>query len=187
MQSPSDAQVARSVAAGGPDAAEHEDALCRRFLNRARVYGLKHLRFDVTAAEDLAQEVIMIVLEALRAGKVQNLDRIDRFILGTCRNVAHSMRRRAQKTVDTSRRLSKELGDAVTAPWDFVVTRTVAECLARLTQRESRVLMLLIQEGATAHEVADALDTTPGNVRVIHHRAIARVRQCLERTSEATA
>jgi RNA polymerase sigma-70 factor (ECF subfamily) len=83
----SDAEIARRIAESTADAASCEGELCRRFLNRARLYGLKHLRFDVTAAEDLAQQLMMILLEALRAGRVEDLERVDRFMLGTCRNV----------------------------------------------------------------------------------------------------
>ncbi len=184
MGSPTDADVARMVAARGTDAAASETELCQRFLNRARLYGLKHLRFDVTAAEDLAQQVMVIVLEALRAGRVEDLERIDRFMLGTCRNVAHSMRRREKRVAETERRLSAESARAVTPPWELVVTRRVEECLAQLPPRESRLLFLLYQEDATAAEAAEALGTTPGNVRVIRHRAIARLRECVERPSE---
>ena len=95
-----DADVARMVAAGGPHASENEAELCRRFLNRARLYGLRHLRFDVTAAEDLAQQVMVILLQALRSGRVEDLERVDRFMLGTCRNVAHSMRRREKRNAE---------------------------------------------------------------------------------------
>jgi RNA polymerase sigma factor (sigma-70 family) len=45
--------------------------------------------------------------------------------------------------------------------------------------RESRLLSLLFQEGATAAEAAEKLGTTAGNVRVLHHRAIARLRDCV--------
>lgn len=182
---PTDADVARRIAARGEDAAENEAELCRRFLNRARLYGLKHLRFDVTAAEDLAQQVMVVVLEALRAGRVQDLDRIDRFMLGTCRNVAHSMRRREKRVVETERRLSAELAETVTPPWELVVTRRVEDCLAQLRPRESQLLVLLFQEGATAAEAAKTLKTTSGNVRVLHHRAISHLRECVEGASGA--
>ncbi len=145
--SPTDADVARMVAAGGADAAASEAELCQRFLNRARFYGLKHLRFDVTAAEDLAQQVMVIVLEALRAGRVEDLERIDRFMLGTCRNVAHSMRRREKRVAETERRLSAESARAVTPPWELVVTRRVEECFAQLPPRESRLLFLPLSRG----------------------------------------
>jgi RNA polymerase sigma-70 factor (ECF subfamily) len=176
-----DAELARRIADDAADAASCEAELCRRFLNRARVYGLKHLRFDVTAAEDLAQQVMVVLLSALRAGRVEDLDRIDRFMLGTCRNVAHSMRRGAARLEGTRRRLSVELAGAAAPPWEQVKSRRVEECLASLPSRESSLLFLLYQEDATAAEAAEALGTTPGNVRVIHHRALARLRECIAR------
>jgi RNA polymerase sigma-70 factor (ECF subfamily) len=175
-----DSEVARRIAARGEDAAAHEAELCRRFLNRARLYGLKHLRFDVTAAEDLAQQVMIAVLEALRAGRVEDLTRIDRFMLGTCRNVAHSMRRAQKRRAETRQRLSAELGSVVTPPWELVPTRRVEDCLGALAPRETRVLQLLFQEGSTATETAGQLGTTAGNVRVIRHRAMARLRECVD-------
>jgi len=175
-----DAEIARRIAAGGGDAESHEAELCRRYLNRARLYGLKHLRFDVTAAEDLAQQVMMVVLAALRAGRVEDPERVDRFMLGTCRNVAHSMRRVQKRQQDTSRRLGAELGDLVTPPWEQVGTRRVEECLERLAPREARVLQLLFQDDQSAPEVAASLGLTAGNVRVIRHRAIVRLRECVE-------
>jgi RNA polymerase sigma-70 factor (ECF subfamily) len=181
VETASDADLARRIADGADDAASAEAELCRRFLNRARLYGLKHLRFDVTAAEDLAQQVMMILLEALRAGRVEDLERVDRFMLGTCRNVAHSMRRAAGRVLETGRRLSRELANASTPPWELVVSRRVEECLGALPARESRLLFALFQEGATAAEAAETLGTTPGNVRVMHHRAIARLRECIDR------
>jgi RNA polymerase sigma-70 factor (ECF subfamily) len=179
LDSESDGGIARRVAEGADDAALCEAELCRRFLNRARLYGLKHLRFDVTEAEDLAQQVMMVLLEALRSGKVEDFERVDRFMLGTCRNVAHSMRRRKARVEETRRQLTVELAGASTPPWDLVESRRVEECLAALPARESRLLFLLFQEGATASEAAESLGTTPGNVRVIHHRAIARLRECV--------
>jgi RNA polymerase sigma-70 factor (ECF subfamily) len=179
LKEESDGEVARRVAEGAEDADLYEAELCRRFLNRARLYGLKHLRFDVTAAEDLAQQVMMVLLEALRSGKVDDLERVDRFMLGTCRNVAHSMRRREARVEGTRRRLSVEMAGAITPPWDVVESRRVEECLAQLPAREARLLFLLFQEGATAAEAAESLHTTPGNVRVLHHRAIARLRDCV--------
>jgi RNA polymerase sigma-70 factor (ECF subfamily) len=176
-----DGELARRIANRAEDAASCEAELCRRFLNRARLYGLKHLRYDVTAAEDLAQQVMVVLLEALRGGRLEDPDRVDRFMLGTCRNVAHSMRRGAARLEATRRRLAVELAGAVSPPWERVEGRRVEECLATLPPRESKLLLLLYQEDATAAEAAETLSTTPGNVRVIHHRAIGRLRDCIER------
>jgi RNA polymerase sigma-70 factor (ECF subfamily) len=91
------------------------------------------------------------------------------------------MRRGAARLEATRRRLSVELAGAAVAPWEPVESRRVEECLARLPSRESSLLFLLYQEDATAAEAAEALGTTAGNVRVIHHRAIARLRECISR------
>lgn len=175
-----DPELARRIAAGADEAASCEDELCRRYLNRARLYGLRHLAFDVTAAEDLAQQVMVGVLEALREGRVQDPGRIDRFVLGTCRNVAHTMRRAERRQSDARVRLAREAGPAVTPPWELLDSRAVDLCLARLAAREARVLDLLYRQEAAAAEVAERLGTTPGNVRVIRHRALAHLRACVE-------
>src|SRR6187551_3775066 len=85
----SDAQLARRAATGSDRAAEAE--LCRRFGPRIRLYGLRHLR-DEDRARDLVQTVLLAVLQAARAGRITDPERVDRFMLGTCRNVALRMR-----------------------------------------------------------------------------------------------
>jgi len=129
---------------------------------------------------------MVAVLEALRAGRVEDLERIDRFILGTCRNVAHAARRRERRVVETRERLSAERAHAVVPPWELVTTRRVEECMAGLAPREARLLYLLYQEGATANEAAEILGMTPGNVRVSRHRVLARLRDCVERPVGST-
>ena len=62
--------AARIVAAGGQDREAAEAELCRRLAPRIRLFGLKHLR-DRDAAADLVQQVLLITLEGLRAGKVR--------------------------------------------------------------------------------------------------------------------
>jgi RNA polymerase sigma factor (sigma-70 family) len=121
------------------------------------------------------------VLEALRAGRVEDVEKIDRFVLGTCRNVAHSMRRGKKRADELVRRLSAEVGEPLTPPWELVETRRIRECFYELSSRDARLLLLLYQEEASAAEAAKALDTTPGNVRVMHHRALSRLRECVER------
>src|SRR5690606_34590705 len=59
----------------------------RRFAPRVRLYGIKHLR-DEDRARDLVQSVLLAVLEAVRAGRLEDAARIDRFVLGTCRHLA---------------------------------------------------------------------------------------------------
>ena len=121
----------------------------------------------------------MVVIEALRAGRVQDLERIDRYVLGTCPNVAHAMRRSLKRREDSMRRLSAELGSAVIAPWARLEGRRVEDCLGGLAPRDSRVLQLLFQEGRTAAGAAPAPGTTAGGVRGNRRRARAALPGCV--------
>jgi RNA polymerase sigma-70 factor (ECF subfamily) len=62
-----DGDLAREVASvSAGEAAAAEGELYRRFARRVRLFGLKHLRDDM-AADDLAQQVMLIAIERLRA------------------------------------------------------------------------------------------------------------------------
>src|SRR5262245_49063525 len=88
-----DGDLARRIASPGNGEARFEEAeLYRRFAPRVRLYGRRHLR-DEAAAQDLAQEVLLIAIERLRAGSVRNLDEIGSFILSTARLTATTRKR----------------------------------------------------------------------------------------------
>ncbi|HVJ17030.1 MAG TPA: sigma-70 family RNA polymerase sigma factor, partial [Polyangiaceae bacterium] len=78
-----DGQLALRIASNRDTGAEAE--LCRRFWPRLRAFGLRRLKSEQDAV-DLAQQVLVITLEALRAGQVQEPERIAAFVMGACRN-----------------------------------------------------------------------------------------------------
>ena len=88
-EGPSDHQLAVRVAGGGDPAAEAE--LVLRFTPRVRLYGLRHLR-EPAAADDLVQEVLLLTLERLRAGRVREPERLALFVFGACRLVIRNQR-----------------------------------------------------------------------------------------------
>src|SRR3954463_13214709 len=89
----SDGDLARTVAARDPLSAEAaESELYRRFAPRVRLYGLRHLRED-DAARDLVQQVMLLVIEKLRAGAIRETDQIASFILGVSRTIAVDLKR----------------------------------------------------------------------------------------------
>ena len=52
-------------------------------------------------------------------------------------------------------------------------------CLARLAARERMVVLLTFYGEKNAGEVGQELGVKEGNVRVIRHRAIERLRTCM--------
>jgi RNA polymerase sigma-70 factor (ECF subfamily) len=140
-----------------------------------RLYGLRHLR-DRHAAADLVQQVLMMTLERLRAGKLRDPERLASFVLGTCRMVVMDQRRGAARRGA----LLETYGVAEEAfePEEsraFEREKLVA-CLAALSERERSVVIASFFEEESAKE----LNLTAGNVRVIRHRALGKLRACME-------
>ena len=188
LKHPGNAELARRVQAGGPDAAAAEAELCQRFWQRARLYGLRHLR-GVTEAEDLAQRVMEVMLTSLRSGRVDDLELLDRYVLGVCRNVAHTLRRSGERTRKAAERLALEPAQAVEQPpeppWGRESVEHLTLCLGGLSPREQRVVQLSFAEWQSGEEIAERLAVAPGNVRVIRHRALRKLRDCMDRAGAA--
>ena len=72
---PSDANLTARIAQGDSEA---EAEICRRMGSRIRLYGLRHLR-SPAAADDLVQQVLLKMLEALRAGRVREPGELAQF------------------------------------------------------------------------------------------------------------
>ena len=177
---PDDAALARRIAAAGPapdTAAEAE--LCRRFAPRVRLYGLRHLR-DPHAAHDLVQQVLLTTLERLRAGALREPERIASFVLGMCRMMVLEIRRGTWRR----EQLLATFGDTPEAvvseePHALDADR-LARCLQALAERERTVVVLTFFADKSGDEVGRELALSAGNVRVIRHRALARLRACME-------
>jgi RNA polymerase sigma-70 factor (ECF subfamily) len=182
----SDGDLARTVmsAEAGPRRAE-EAELCRRLAPRVRLYGLRHLR-DEDAAGELVQRVLLLTLEKLRAGAVREPERIASFVLGAARLTAQTLRRatRREEPLDESRERPDVPPGAGTEPF---ARERLAGCLGELAERERTVVVLTYFQEQSTSEIASALGLKDGNVRVIRHRAIGRLRHCLGLQAGAVA
>jgi RNA polymerase sigma-70 factor (ECF subfamily) len=175
----SDGDLARAVAAcarGSSEAAESE--LYRRFAPRVRLYGLRHLRNEDTAL-DLVQQVLLLTIEKLREGSVRDLDQIGSFVLGVSRTMAkdHNRRERRREKLREAFAVTNMVDDRAD-DLTLDVDRLEA-CLARLAERERVVVLLTFYAEKTSVEVGQEIGVKEGNVRVIRHRAVERLRTCM--------
>lgn len=173
----SDAELVVQIGGGGAEEAEAE--LFRRMAPRIRLYGLRHLR-DERAAEDLAQEVLLVTLEALRAGRLREPEKLGSFVLGTCRMSVLDLRRTAHRR----ERLLEQFGaDLAAAPVQPEAPRLeyaqLARCVEGLRERERSVVVLTFYDEESGADVARFLGVSEANVRVIRHRAIHQLRDCM--------
>lgn len=161
---------------GGDVAAETE--LYRRLAPRVRLYGLKHLR-DAQAASDLVQQALLLVLERLRAGKIRDADRLVSFVFGTCRMMVLDLRRTGARRERLLDRYAEDVPMASPAAAPPLDRARLVDCLERLPERERAVLVMTFYDDQPAKDVAGALGLTEGNVRVIRHRGLERLRGCV--------
>jgi RNA polymerase sigma-70 factor, ECF subfamily len=174
----SDGTLARRVAFGAEGAPEAEAELFRRLAPRVRLYGLRHLR-DAAAADDLVQEVLVLMLERLRAGRVREPDRLASFVLGTCRLVVRNHRRgrkRREGLLDQFAAVFPRHAEPDSLSLDH---HRVRDCLERLAERERTLLVLTFYLEQPSAEIAVRLGLRPDNVRTLRHRAVARLRDCV--------
>ena len=172
-----DGDLARAIASAPPGGAQAEESeLYRRFAPRVRLYGLKHLRHE-SDAQDLAQQVLLVVIERLRAGDVRTPEQIGSFILGTSRLLAGASERKTRRRDTLVARFHEaNLYAKPTLDSDLAA---VERCLHQLADRDRRVLLLTFYAEKNASEIAGELGVTGTVVRVTRHRALARMRACI--------
>jgi len=174
----SDGELALRVAAGGADAGAAESELCRRLAPRVRLYGLRHLR-DPASAGDLVQEVLLLTLERLRAGRVREPDRLVSFVFGACRLVVANRRRGRRRRTDLLDRHAGAFPSRTEPDLLRLDLDRLRECLGRLAERERAVLVDTFYAELPSAAIADRLGLTPDNVRTVRHRAFVRLRDCV--------
>jgi RNA polymerase sigma-70 factor (ECF subfamily) len=171
-----DEVLLRQIERGADATRAAEAELCRRYAPRIRLYGLRHLR-DAARSDDLVQIVLLAVLQALRAGRIDDLSKFDRFVLGTCRNSALRLRQHAARVELLP---SDQLPELSAAPAEPADNGALLRCLQKLDERAQRVLIRSFYDEHTADEIAKDLALSAVNVRVLRHRAVATLRDCLD-------
>jgi len=171
-----DAELVQQISSGNDREAEAE--LFRRMAPRIRLYGLRHLR-DEHAAEDLAQQVLITTLEALRAGRLREPEKLASFVLGTCRMTVLNLRRGALRKERLLEQYGSDLPATVEAPTLHLDHDHLLRCVQGLNERERSVVVMTFYDEQTGADVAHFLGLSEANVRVIRHRAIRQLRECM--------
>lgn len=150
-------------------------AFCHR--ERARLVGMLDLYLgDLGTAEEIAQEALLRACE--RWQHVSTLGEPGAWVRTVAMNLARShWRRRAAERRARVRQESYArvpVGESEAA--DSVAVRTA---LQRLPEKQRRVLVLRYYADLSAADVAAIVGGSPGNVRVITHRAVVALRDAL--------
>lgn len=172
----------REAATGDPEAVSRLLAMITpvavRYC-RARLGG-RDLAY--LSADDVAQEVCMAVLHAIPT----YADRGGSFLY-----LVHAIA--ANKVADAYRMVSRDrsapMAELPEQPLDnepeqhaldLDLGARLTKLMAKLPQLHQEILTLRIAVGLSAGETAEALGTSPGNVRVTQHRALAKLRSMIQ-------
>jgi RNA polymerase sigma-70 factor (ECF subfamily) len=173
----SEADLVRAITAAPSTDAESE--LCRRLAPRVRLYGLRHLRNEHAAA-DLTQHVLILMIESARVGRIREPEKLGSFVLGACRMTVLDLRRGDRRRQELLEEFGKTHQVDRVAPIEPLDLLPLQNCLQRLADRERTVIVLSFYEDQSSEEVATSLGLSSANARVIRHRALAKLRDCME-------
>jgi RNA polymerase sigma-70 factor (ECF subfamily) len=154
-----------------------EDTLCRTFAPRIRAVARRWA--PAGEADDLAHEALIVVLEAVRERRIAHPDALPGYAFAVLRNLARDGFKKEARRADLRARY---LPRDTAAPSDLppVSMSTIGDLLHKLPQREKDVLVRIYTQGQPTEAIAASMGTTPGNVRVLKHRAVARLRQLID-------
>jgi RNA polymerase sigma-70 factor (ECF subfamily) len=171
-----DSDLVRLIALGTDRDAEAE--LFRRMAPRVRLYGLRHLRNEAEA-DDLVQQVLITVIEALRTGRLLEQEKLASYVFGTCRMTVLNLRRGTQRKERLLGQFAGDVPQPAEPPAPIVDQGILARCVQRLKERERTVVVMTFYHEQPGGEVARSLGLSEANVRVIRHRAIHQLRACM--------
>lgn len=164
-----------------------ESALCHRFEAAVRLFARRRLRTR-EAVDEFTQDVMLLFIEALRGGRVEDPARLGGFVLGICRNLALDRVRQKERREALWALYGAELAAPTTTAAGDPMSQEVSyevihleDCLSQLPQRSRDVVRLAYAEARSADEIADALGTTAVNARVMRHRVLQALRSCMSK------
>jgi RNA polymerase sigma-70 factor (ECF subfamily) len=176
-----DAEFLRRLAARKPDATARFSKEFPRVLGaivRVRVSG-RSLDF----VEDVVQDTLRAVLEAVDAGKVREPEHFGSFVMGVCENTLrrhlHERGRHPLTATDAPEPMAGDNPEAQTSAREDL--EAVAEALGSLAPRDRSLLEQMLLVGTDKEEICRQFGVTREHLRVLFHRAKGRFKEALAR------
>ena len=161
------------------------DDLASRFWERLRLFAARRLG-SVTDAEDVAQETLRRVTEAVRAGRLREQDALPGFVFQTALNICHQQLRSADREARSTERLAAEREPEPPSALTGLISKERAEsvhrALARLAPDDRELLRQIYFQELEPEVIAQQWGLTSGALRVRKHRALQRLAHFVDDT-----
>lgn len=184
MKFPTDRQRYSDQKASPGSSILTESDLVARFWDRIRVFAARRTG-DAAAAEDIAQETLRRVVEALRTGRIANTDAIAGFVFQTAKHICMHAHRSAGREARALQRLGDPSAsgdappDALTSLVNAERRSLVRSALESLAPPDRDLLRALYFEQIDTNQLAAQLGISPGAFRVRKYRALQRLAELL--------
>jgi RNA polymerase sigma-70 factor (ECF subfamily) len=168
-------------------AASFDEAALGELYDRyeARIYSYIYRRTGNSAlAEDLTAQVFLKMLEAIRGGKAWHSS-FSGWLYRIAHNAVIDFYRQRDRQKQTDLEDAATLVDSDHNPVVIAETNMDAThlrgAISRLTEEQAEVISLRFLEGYSISEVAIMMDKTEGSIKALQYRAVATLRQLLQR------
>lgn len=157
-----EAELAARIRAGDPASEEEFVSVYRR-----RILMIATVRTrDNESARDLTQEILMAVLQSLRAGQLREAEKLSAFVQGTARNLINNyLRTRSRRAECTLEGISIADKDSILEQEGEERRRLVQQELERCSVLDQKILLYALVDGHSLAEVAERLELTHEAVR----------------------
>ena len=159
-----------------------EEALVDHFYPRVYAIALVRIR-DHESARDLAQEIMLAVICALREGKLRDQSGLAGYICATARNRINQYLR--SRSVERSTNSPHEpVLDRFDPETNLLETERLGLALSaikRLRPTDRKILRLTLVDGLQPREIAARLGLKPEMVRKRRSRAVKRAREAIRK------
>ena len=163
--------------------ASAEEELVEIFCDKIQLMTLARTR-NSEIARELAHDVMIAVLCALRRGQLREPEKLAAFVRGTARNTINDyLRTRARQPIEVELSPASALENVAGDRDDWDKASLVRQALNWLHPTDRRILLLVLVEGLHPREVAHKLGLSPEAVRQRKSRAIKRVVEHLKKAS----
>jgi RNA polymerase sigma-70 factor, ECF subfamily len=135
---------------------------------------------DETAAEDIAAEVFLHLLEAIQAGRGPDKN-LRGWLIGTTANLVNDHFRRSYARPSTE--LTENHLDEAPKPPELAEYREgqhkILTALMKLTEEQQRVITLRFGGGCSLEETALIMDKKPNAIKALQFRALEALRRIM--------
>jgi RNA polymerase sigma factor (sigma-70 family) len=171
--------LAERIRSGEPSA---EDELVRLFWDRIVFLAWARTR-DREAARDVAQDVMLAVVTALRNGHLRDGERLVAFVYGTARNLVNNYLRAHSRLKEDPIDAALQLASMPDAGDNSERVALVRRAVNALDVTDRTILLLTLVEGLKPAEIAGRLGLTSEVVRARKSRALKKTAKHVKRLS----